>query len=151
MRKLGRKITHRKMMLRSLVTSVVLYEKARTTLAKAKEARAIIERAVEIGKKGDLNSRRSLLNIFTHKNAVKKTIEDLSKRFKNKQGGYVQIFKLNNRAGDNSKMALIQFSLPLDLQHEKHESDPKSKLANAELSEGKNKEKISLNKKESHE
>jgi len=53
-RKLGRNHSHRRALLRNLVTALFQYERIETTVAKAKEARRVAERMITFGKRGDL-------------------------------------------------------------------------------------------------
>ncbi len=105
---LGREKAHREMMLRNLAASILIYEKVNTTLAKAKAVRSLVEKSITTAKKGDLTARRRLIQIFPQKMAVKKAMEVLGKRYKDKEGGYTRIVKLSPRAGDGAKMALIE-------------------------------------------
>lgn len=106
---LGRKKAPREHLLRNLATSLILYEKVKTTEAKAKAVRPFAERMVTLGKRNDLASRRRLLGALTHENAVRKVLEALVPRYKERKGGYTRITKLGVRTGDAGKIALIEF------------------------------------------
>ena len=95
-------------MLRNLAASVLIYEKVKTTEAKAKAVKPLVERAITIAKKGDLTARRRLIAILPQKNAVKKAMEVLGERYKDRSGGYTRIVKLSHRRGDGAKMAQIE-------------------------------------------
>ena len=105
---LGRKAEPRNMMLRNLAASVLMYEQVKTTEAKAKTVRSLVERIITISKKGDLTARRRLLEILPQKMAVKKCMEVLGKRYENKKGGYTRIVKLGNRQGDGAAMVQLE-------------------------------------------
>ena len=112
---LGRSTDARKALLRSLVISLVEHGRIKTTVAKAKELRRHVERAVTLGKKGDLNSTRLLISRYNCKDTVKSIMTDLSPRFKTRPGGYTRIIKLGNRPGDMAEMAfieLVDYQLP---------------------------------------
>lgn len=106
----GRKTGPRKALVKGLVTSLVERERIRTTLSKAKELRRHVERAITIGKSATLHARRILLKKYTN-NApmVSKIVDIISPRLKDRPGGYTRIIKLENRPGDNSEMAFIEF------------------------------------------
>lgn len=106
-RKLHRERGQRQALLKTLATSLILKEKIVTTEAKAKELSPFIQRKITRAKKGDLASRRYLATVFTPK-AVKKLVEDLGVRYKDRKGGYVRIVKMGQRKSDSSKMAMIQ-------------------------------------------
>lgn len=105
---LKRKTSARKALLRDIATSVVVYEKVRTTLGKAKAVRPTVERLITKAKKGDLAARRQLLAFFTTEGPVNKLMEVLGPRYKTRQGGYTRITKLGRRQGDGAEEAMIE-------------------------------------------
>ncbi len=98
----------RELMIRNLASSVILYEKVKTTEAKAKVVKPVVERLITIAKTGDLNSRRRLIQVLLQKNAVKKSMEVLGARYQDRSGGYTRIVKLGSRQGDGAKMVQIE-------------------------------------------
>lgn len=107
-KKLDRKKEPREMMLKNLASSVIIYEKVKTTSAKAKVVKPLVEKAITIAKKGDLASRRMLITMLPQKMAVKKALEVLGKRYADKQSGYTRIVKLERRAGDGAEVSQIE-------------------------------------------
>jgi len=106
---LDRKIGPRKALLKNLAASLILYEKIRTTEAKAKEVRSVVEKLITIGKKNNLTTRRRLLAYLPTKNAVNKILEVLGPEYKDRKGGYTRIVKIGPRKGDGAKMVQISF------------------------------------------
>jgi len=106
---LDRKKAPRKALLRNLATNLVLYEKIETTEAKAKSLKPVIEKLITKAKKGDLHARRELIKYLYLENAVKKMIEEIGPRYKDRKGGYTRIIKTKARQGDAAKMAIIEF------------------------------------------
>jgi len=106
---LDRKKEPRKALLRNLATSIIIYEKVKTTKAKAKAVKPIVEKLITTAKKNDLTARRKLLEILYHKKAVNKALEVLGPRYKDRKGGYTRIINLNRRQGDNAEMVQIEF------------------------------------------
>ena len=106
---LGRKKEPREMMLRNLASSILIYEKIKTTKAKAKAVKPLVEKMITVAKKGDLTARRRLIEILPQKMAVKKAMEVLAERYKDRKGGYTRIVKLEPRKGDGAQMAQIEF------------------------------------------
>lgn len=96
------------MMLRNLASSVLMYEKVKTTEAKAKAVRSIVERVITKAKKGDLTSRRQLISILPQELAVKKAMDVLGQRYAERNGGYTRIVKLGNRQGDGAEVVQIE-------------------------------------------
>jgi len=105
---LGREKAPRRALLRSLAESVILYEKVKTTEAKAKIVRPMVEKAITVGKKPTLTARRQLMTIFHTEIPVKKILEELGPRYKNRSGGYTRIIKLGHRKNDAADMAQIE-------------------------------------------
>ena len=105
---LSRKDNHRQSLLRNLATSLILYEEVRTTKAKAKEIKPIVEHLIQVAKKDDLGSRRRALGFLFDEKATKKIFEVLVPRYKKIQSGFVKIYKIGSRLGDNAQMAIIK-------------------------------------------
>lgn len=105
---LDRQKAPRELMLRNLASSILLYEKVKTTKAKAAAVRPLVERAITAAKAGDLNARRGLLKVLLQKQAVKKALEVLGDRYKTRAGGYTRTTKLGARAGDGAAMVQIE-------------------------------------------
>lgn len=105
----GRKPGPRKALIRGLVEALVEHGRIRTTLPRAKELRRHVERAITIGKKGELATRRVLLAKYPNKQTVKMIVDDIAPRFRERPGGYTRIIKLGSRPGDQAEMAFIEF------------------------------------------
>ena len=105
---LGRKKESREMMLRNLTSSVLIYEKIKTTKAKAKAVKPLVEKAITTAKKDNLIARRALIKKLPQKMAIKKAMEVLGKRYEKRKGGYTRIINLSPRQGDGAEMAQIE-------------------------------------------
>ena len=103
-RKLGVTSSHRRALLRNMATSLFLYEKVETTLAKAKELRPFAEKIITEAKKG---KHYMVRRTISDKVVYKKLFEILAPRYKERPGGYTRILHLAPRLGDNSKRGLI--------------------------------------------
>lgn len=106
-RKLSRKRDQRKALLKGLMKELFLKEKIKTTLAKAKEVVKFAEKEITLAKKGNLHARRLLARKFSPF-LVKKLIEEIGPRYKERSGGYTRIIKLGQRKSDGAKMAIIE-------------------------------------------
>jgi len=99
-RKLSRTSSHRRALLRNLVTSLIEHERIETTLAKAKEARRVGERMITFAKRGDL-SRAGTWRGYVHgEGNVKKLFDTVAPWYETRNGGYTRILKLGRRLGD---------------------------------------------------
>lgn len=106
---LDRPTAHRVWLIKNLATQLVLYEKIKTTEAKAKVLRPYIERLVTKGRVNTLATRRYLMKYLSIENAVKKMLEEIAPRYTTRPGGYTRIVKLPQRQGDAARMARIEF------------------------------------------
>ena len=96
-KKLGKEKSHREAMLRNLATSIILYEKVKTTEAKAKEAVKIVEKLITASKdKSQMLAIRKIQKVVYDKNASKKLIESLKDRYKDRQSGFTRITAIKN-------------------------------------------------------
>ncbi len=120
-RRLGRNSSHRKAMLRNMVTSLFEHEKITTTDARAKELRKLAEKMITLGKKGTLHARRQALEVIRDKKVVAKLFERIAPRYQERNGGYTRIIKVGYRSGDNAAMSIIELV--------EEELKPKSKKA----------------------
>lgn len=107
--RLNRDEAHLDSMLRNLATSVILYEKVKTTQPKAKLVKPVIERLISNSKKQSLSvATRKLNSYLTDKNASKKLLRELLKRYENRNSGFVRLIPLGYRAGDAASMVQIE-------------------------------------------
>ena len=108
-RKLGVTSSHREAMFRNMAVALIKHEQITTTLPKAKDLRAIVEKLVTLGKKGGLAMRRQAISEMRDVDQVKKLFDTLAPRYKDRNGGYTRIIKAGFRYGDNAAMAVIEF------------------------------------------
>ena len=108
-RKLGRKTAHRIAMFRNMVSSLIMHERIKTTLQKAKELRSIADKMITLGKKDTLDARRQVFNFIRNRIAVQKLFGEIAPVFKERQGGYTRIYRTGFRAGDKAQMAYIEY------------------------------------------
>ena len=107
-RKLSRTTSHRKALMRNMVTSLIEHERIETTLAKAKELRIEADRMITLAKKGDLHARRQALAYIQDKQMVYKLFAEIKDRYLERNGGYTKITKLRYRKGDGAPVSVIE-------------------------------------------
>lgn len=109
-RKFGRTKTQRRALLNSLVFNLLVREKIKTTLPKAKELRPFVEKLVTHAKRDNLATRKLVIKkLGGHSREVKKLFEVIAPKYIDKKGGYTRILKLGIRKSDASPMAIIEF------------------------------------------
>ncbi|MEL7274832.1 MAG: 50S ribosomal protein L17 [Pseudomonadota bacterium] len=107
-RKLNRTHEHRKAMFANMAASLIEHEQIKTTLPKAKELRRIIDKLITLGKRGDLHARRLAHAQIKQDAAVRKLLDELGPRYKERNGGYSRVLKAGFRYGDMAPMAIIE-------------------------------------------
>src|SRR6266567_1702644 len=100
--KLGRNTSHRRALLRNLVTSLIVEERIETTLPKAKALRPQVEKMITLGKRGDLAARRRAGGYLMTREAVSKLFDTIGPRFGDRPGGYTRIVRTGFRRGDGA-------------------------------------------------
>jgi len=106
--KLGRNTSHRRALLRNLVTALMERERVTTTVTKAKAMRPWAEKMISLGKAETLHARRQAAAFLQTPASVKKVFDSLSARFSDRTGGYLRITRLGFRKGDGAEMALVE-------------------------------------------
>ena len=106
--KLGRNTSHRRALLRNLVTSILLEDRVETTITKAKAARPHVEKLITLGKKGDLHSRRQALSYLQTREAVTRLFDTVAPRYGERNGGYLRIVRTGFQKGDGAEKAFIE-------------------------------------------
>ena len=117
-RKLNRTSEHRKAMFKNMLNSLIKYEQITTTLPKAKELKPKIDKAITLGKKNNLQSKKNLFAELQSKTSVDKLSKILSQRYEKRKGGYCRVVRSGYRYGDDAPMAVIEL-VDRDIQAKK--------------------------------
>lgn len=107
-RHLNRNSSHRKAMFRNMSNSLIKHELIKTTLAKAKELRSVVEPIITISKQDSVAKRRQVFDRLRDKESVGKLFSTLGPRYEQRPGGYCRIIKCGFRTGDNAPMAIVE-------------------------------------------
>src|SRR5665213_1977382 len=106
--KLGRNTSHRRAMLRNLVTSIILEDRVETTITKAKAARPHVEKMITLGKRGDLSARRQALAYLMTRGGVSRLFATVAPRYGDREGGYLRIVRSGFQKGDGAEKAFVE-------------------------------------------
>ena len=106
--RLGSSPAHEKAILANLATALFEHGAITTTQTRAKRVQPLAERLITQAKKGDLASRRRVMQTLKTKNAAHLLMAEIGPKFADRPGGYTRIIKLEPRKGDNAPMALIE-------------------------------------------
>lgn len=107
-KKLGRDASHRKALYSNLSGALIEHGRIKTTIAKAKAVRPIVEEMITLGRRGDLAARRQALAYLRSNDVVTMLFSEVAPRFKDRPGGYTRIVKLGPRWGDSADMAYLE-------------------------------------------
>lgn len=107
--KLGRTASHRKALMMNLAKSLITHGKIKTTDAKAKELRRVVERLITYGKRGTVHHRRLAYKVLNDRSAVKQLFDHIAPQYADRNGGYTRITKLGFRDNDSASVSLIEF------------------------------------------
>jgi large subunit ribosomal protein L17 len=107
-RKLGRDASHRKALYANLASSLIEHGRIKTTEAKAKEVRPIVEQMITLGKRGDLAAHRQAVAFLRSKEIAHILFSEVAPRFAERPGGYTRIVKIGPRQGDAAPMAYLE-------------------------------------------
>lgn len=129
--KLGRTSAHRKALLRSMATSLFRYERIRTTLAKAREARRLAEKLITRAKVDSVHNRRIAGRTIVDERILAKLFTEIGPRYVERAGGYTRTLKLGKRFGDASEMVILEL-----VDRKERERKRKKKEAQKAAAEG---------------
>jgi large subunit ribosomal protein L17 len=107
-KKLGRNTSHRRALLRNLVTSLILEERIETTEPKAKAMRPHVEKMITLGKRGDVAARRLAASYLLTRAAVDKLFDTVAPRMGDRNGGYLRIIHTGWQKGDGAEKAFVE-------------------------------------------
>jgi large subunit ribosomal protein L17 len=106
--KLGRNPSHRRALLRNLVTSIILMDRVETTITKCKATRPLVEKMITLGKRGTVHARRQAAAYLMTPEAVDRLFGTVAPRYTDRQGGYCRITRTGPRKGDAAELAYIE-------------------------------------------
>lgn len=100
----------RKATVRDIAKATLIHQSIRTTEARAKEARKLVDRVITIAKGGTLWDRRQAFKILCDHQLVKKIFDKIAPLYKNRPGGYTRIIPLGLRRGDNAQVVILELT-----------------------------------------
>ena len=106
--KLNLNPSHRKSLLKNIVTSLFRHGSIETTQAKAKTLRSFADKLITLGKKGDLHSRRIAHKYIRDQEILNKLFSKIAVDSKDRPGGYTRVFKSRTRRGDQATLSVVQ-------------------------------------------
>ena len=107
--RLQRRDGHRNALLANQACALIEHGRIRTTLAKAKAIRPIVEKMITLGKKDNVHARRVAFRFLRQKDAVSRLFGVVAPAVGDRPGGYTRITKLGARMTDSAQMAVIEW------------------------------------------
>ena len=107
-KKLGRDSAHRKALYSNLAGALIEHGRIKTTAAKAKEVKPIVEQMITLGRRGGVHARRQALAYLRSQDVVYKLFSDVGPRFADRPGGYTRIIRIGPRPGDAAEMVYLE-------------------------------------------
>ena len=107
-RRLGRDTGARRSLFRGLVSSLIVHDRIQTTVHKAKEAKKVTDRMIDLALRNDVQARRQAARLLTDPAIVRRLFGTVAPRYQKGRGGYTRIVRLGRRRGDAAEMALLE-------------------------------------------
>jgi large subunit ribosomal protein L17 len=107
-RKLGRDAAQRRALYANLAAALIEHGRIKTTEAKAKEVRPIVEEMITLGKRGDVAAHRQAVAFLRSKEIAHVLFSEVAPRFAERPGGYTRILKIGPRQGDAARMVYLE-------------------------------------------
>jgi large subunit ribosomal protein L17 len=107
-RKLGRDAAQRRALYSNLACALIEHGRIKTTEAKAKEVRPIVEEMITLGKRGDVAAHRHAVAFLRSKEIARRLFSEVAPRFADRPGGYTRILKIGPRQGDAALMVYLE-------------------------------------------
>ncbi|MFH2050017.1 MAG: 50S ribosomal protein L17 [bacterium] len=127
-KKLGRTKAHRDAMLSNMAMSLFEHRVIKTTDAKAKALRPVVDRIITNAKKETLASKRLVAKTVHEKKVFKKLFDEILPNLTDRSSGYTRVIKLGVRRGDGAPVSVVELLTPPP----KVETDKKGKKVKKE-------------------
>ena len=105
---LGRKVGHRRALLKNLSAALIMHKRINTTLAKAKALRKHIEPIITKAVKGGQHNQRVAFSYLQNKEAIKELVNVVAPAVGDRPGGYTRVIRTGFRRSDGAEMAMIE-------------------------------------------
>ncbi len=133
-RKLNRTSAHRKAMFANMAAALIKHEQIKTTWAKAKDLRPVVDKLITLGKRGNLHARRQALSVLRDRALAEKLLGALAERYADRPGGYTRVMRAGFRYGDDAPLAVIEL-VDRDTEAKGQDSGPGIQDAEEDLAE----------------
>lgn len=123
-KKLGRDIKKRKALFKNLISALITHGRVKTTEAKAKAVKGLVDKLVTKAKEGTIHARRQALAFLSRRQVVQKLFEEIAPRFKKREGGFTRVIKIGPRRGDNAPIVIMEWTEEAPISEQSKETSP---------------------------
>jgi len=135
-KRLNRNTSQRKALFKNLIQALIIHEEIKTTEAKAKSIKRLVDKLITKAKKGSLHARRQILAFLPDKKAANKLVDEIGVRFKKRTSGFTRLIRLGKRRGDDAMMVKIEFVEKATAKTQKPTKDAKKRKSKSLLRGG---------------
>jgi len=130
-KKLGRTKSHRDAMLANMAMSLFEHRMIKTTEAKAKALRPVVDRLISTAKQGTLAAKREVARTVHQKEVFKKLFKEIVPQFENRDSGFTRVMKLGVRRGDGAPISVVELltEKPAEKETKKKKKGAKESVA----------------------
>jgi len=107
-KKLGRTTSHRKATLANMAMSLITHRIIKTTDARAKALKPVVDRLISTAKKDTLASKRQVARTICQKAAFTKLFTEIVPQFAGRDSGFTRVIKLGVRRGDGAAVSVVE-------------------------------------------
>jgi len=93
-----------------LVRSTLIYQSIKTTEARAKAVRPVLEKLISLAKNNTLAAKRRAYKILPDHKLVSMLFTDIGPRFATRIGGYTRIINFSKRRGDDARLVIFELT-----------------------------------------
>jgi large subunit ribosomal protein L17 len=129
--KLNRTRSHREAMLANMAMSLFTHRMIKTTDARAKALRPLVDRLIVTAKKDTLASKREVARTVKVKDVFKKLYAEIVPQFSERHSGFTRVIKLGVRRGDGALMSVVELLTAKPVESEDSKDKKGKKKAKA--------------------
>ncbi len=107
---LGRFTSWHDATIKSLARNMIICQSIKTTLARAKASKQMIDKLITLAKKNTLFARRQAQRVLGEHKLVNLLFNEIGPRFANRSSGFTRIIGIGKRRGDNAEMVIFELT-----------------------------------------
>lgn len=125
--KLERPKAHRAALISNLANALITHKRIRTTEAKAKALKPVIDRLITTAKQNTVHARRLVARTVRNKETLKKLFDEIAPEMLDRTSGYSRMVRVGTRRGDGAQIVLVELMLKAEEPEEKGKKGKKGR------------------------